>query len=57
VAYKYGNREQVMLFPQSIDEYIGEDHAVRAYDAFIEVLKPQDIELEIDPHKVGNSCI
>jgi len=56
VAYKYGNREQVMLFPQSIDEYIGEDHPVRAYDAFIEVLKPQEIELEIDPHKVGNSA-
>jgi len=45
-----------MLFPESIDGYIGEDHPVRAYDAFIEVLKPQDIELEIDPHKVGNSA-
>jgi transposase len=45
-----------MLFPQSIDEYIGEEHPVRAYDAFIEVLNPQDIELEINPHKVGNSA-
>jgi transposase len=45
-----------MLFPQSIDEYIGEEHPVRAYDAFIEVLRPQDIELEIEPHKVGNSA-
>jgi transposase len=56
MAYKYGTRQQVMLFPQSIDEYIGEDHPVRAYDAFIEVLNPQDIELEIEPHRVGNSA-
>jgi len=56
MAYRYGNREQVTLFPQSIDEYISAEHPVRAYDAFIEVLKSQDIELEIDPHKVGNSA-
>jgi hypothetical protein len=37
VAYKCGSREQITLFPQSIDEYIGEEHPVRAYDAFIEV--------------------
>lgn len=56
MAYKYGSREQVTLFPQSIDEYIGEEHPVRAYDTFIEVLKPYEIDLEIDPHKVGNSA-
>jgi len=44
-----------MLFPQSIDEYISEEHPARAYDTFIEVLNPEDIELEIDPYKVGNS--
>ena len=56
MAYKCGSREQVTLFPQSIDEYIGEEHPVRAYDTFIEVLNPCDIDLEIDPHKVGNSA-
>lgn len=56
MAYRYGNREQTMLFPQSIEEYIGEEHPVRAYDTFIEVLNPGDIELEIDPYKVGNSA-
>lgn len=56
MAYKYGSREQITLFPQSIDEYIGEGHPVRAYDTFIEVLNPHEIGLGIDPHKVGNSA-
>lgn len=56
MAYKCGSREQITLLPQSIDEYIGEEHPVRAYDTFIEVLNPQEIALEIDPHKVGNSA-
>jgi len=56
MAYKSGSREQITLFPRSIDEYIGEEHPVRAYDTFIEVLNPHEIDLEIDPHKVGNSA-
>jgi transposase len=56
MAYKCGSREQITLFPQSIDEYIGEEHPVRAYDTFIEMLNPHEIDLEIDPHKVGNSA-
>ncbi len=56
MAYKCGSRAQITLFPQSIDEYIGEEHPVRAYDTFIEVLNPYEIDLEIDPHKVGNSA-
>jgi len=56
MAYKCGSREQVTLFPQSIDEYIREEHPVRAYDTFIEVLNAYEIDLEIDPHKVGNSA-
>ena len=46
MAYKFGNREQITLFPQSIDEYVSEAHPVRAYDAFIEALNHQEIELE-----------
>ncbi len=56
MAYKWGSREQITLFPQSIEEYVGEEHPVRAYDTFIEVLDPHEIDLEIDPHKVGNSA-
>ena len=32
------NREQVMLFPESVEEYITEDNAVRFIDAFVESL-------------------
>jgi transposase len=56
MAYKCGSREQITLFPRSMDEYIGESHPVRAYDTFIEVLNPAEIDLAIDSHKVGNSA-
>jgi transposase len=37
--YKRGeNRGQSLLFPQSLDEYIGQDNVVRFIDAFIESL-------------------
>jgi transposase len=48
MAYKCGSRDQITLFPQSIDEYIGEEHPVRAYDTFIEVLNPREIDLQIE---------
>lgn len=56
MAYKCGNRDQIMFLPESIEEYVDEKHPVRAYDAFIEVLKPHEIGLEIDYDKVGNAA-
>lgn len=38
MAYQYGNRYQMALLPQSIEEYVSEDDPVRAYDAFVEAL-------------------
>ena len=38
MAYRNGNREQIELFPPSIESYVSEDHPVRAYDAFVEAL-------------------
>lgn len=35
---QHGDRRQVMMFPPSVEEYVGEDDAVRAYDAFVECL-------------------
>jgi transposase len=55
MAYRYGNRCQMTLLPQSIEEYISEDDPVRAYDAFVEALDFGQLGIEIDPHKVGNS--
>ncbi len=38
MAYRYSNRTQMSLLPKSIEDYVGEEDPVRAYDAFIEGL-------------------
>ena len=53
MAYRYGNRQQQTLFPQSIDEYGPQDAPVRAYDAIIEALDFAKLSIGLDPHKVG----
>ena len=53
MAYRYGDRKQKTLFPQSIDEYIPEDAPVRAYDAFVEALGLEQIGIQLEPHKIG----
>lgn len=55
MAYRHGNRNQMKLLPQSIDEYIPHDDPVRAYDAFVEALDFNELGIEINPTKVGNS--
>ncbi|MEK6767131.1 MAG: hypothetical protein AABY49_13025 [Planctomycetota bacterium] len=39
MAYRNGNREQMMLLPPSIEKYVGQGDSVRAYDAFVEILR------------------
>jgi transposase len=55
MAYRYGDRLQAGLLPQSIEEYVAENDPARAYDAFVEALDFRDLGIEIDPHKVGNA--
>ena len=55
MAYRYGNRYQMTLLPQSIEEYVSEDAPVRAYDAFVEALDFNALGIELNQHKVGNS--
>ena len=55
MAYRYGNRYQIKLLPQSIEECIASDDPVRAYDAFVEALDFRALEITLDSHKVGNS--
>jgi transposase len=54
MAYRYGNREQLTLLPQSIEEYIPEDHPVRVYDAFVEALDFGALGIDLDEEQVGN---
>jgi transposase len=53
MAYRYGDRHQRTLFPQSIDEYIPDDAPVRAYDAFIDALDFDQLGIQLEPHKAG----
>ena len=53
MAYRYGDRRQSILFPQSIDEYIPEEAPVRAYDAFVDSLDFDELGIDLDVHKVG----
>jgi transposase len=53
LAYRYANRRQQILFPQSIDEYIPREAPVRAYDAFVDVLDFDKLGIQIEPDKTG----
>lgn len=55
MAYRYGNRHQMTLLPQSIEEYVAPDDPVRAYDAFVESLDFNALGITINPHQVGNT--
>jgi transposase len=56
MAYRYGDdRNQMILFPESLDQYVSEDHPVRAYDAFVDALDFRLLGIDIDNCKVGNS--
>lgn len=54
MAYRYSDRCQIELFPQSIEDYVGKDDPVRAYDAFVEALDFHALGITIDPRQVGN---
>ena len=54
MAYRNGDREQMMLLPQSIEGYVGLGDPVRAFDAFVEALDFNKCGIIIVPKKVGN---
>jgi transposase len=53
MAYRYGNRKQAVLFPQSIEEYIEDDAPVRAYDVIVDSLNFEGLGIDWDPRKIG----
>lgn len=53
MAYIKGNRNQIMLLPQVVEDYIGKDDPVRAYDAFVEALDCNRLGLVIDENQAG----
>ena len=55
MAYRYSNRSQMALLPKSIEDYVGEEDPVRAYDAFVEALDLEELGIKINSRKVGNA--
>ena len=53
MVYRYGDRCQQTLFPQSIDEYVPQNAPVRAYDVIIGSIDFDKLGIKVDPHKVG----
>ena len=53
MAHRYGERQQTMLFPPSIEDYISQDDPVRVYDAFVEALDWDSLKILCDRKKKG----
>ena len=55
MAYRTGNRYQIMMFPPTIEDFVAEDHPVRVYDAFVEGLDFDKLDFKMNGFdKVGN---
>lgn len=53
MAYKAGNRMYNSLLPTCIDDYVSAEDPVRVYDAFVEALNFQQLDITIEPFKAG----
>jgi len=55
MAFRYGNRFQISILPDSIEQYVAEDDIVRVYDTFIDCIDIEELGLKINERSVGNS--
>ncbi len=53
MAYIRGDRDQHLLFPPSVDDFIPPDDPVRAYDAFVEQLDLHQLGIVVDHKQAG----
>ena len=54
MAYRYGDRDQIALFPPAIEDYVPADTPVRAYDAIVDAFDFKQLGIELNAKKVGN---
>jgi transposase len=45
----------MMVLPPTLDQYVSQEHPVRAYDAFVDALDFRELGIDLDDRKVGNS--
>ena len=56
MAYRYGkDRLQMMVLPPTLDQFVSRENPVRAYDAFVDALDFNEMGIDLDDGKVGNS--
>lgn len=55
MAIRYGERDQVQMFPSSIADYVSGDAAVRAYDAMVDAMDLSAMGIDTEERRVGNS--
>lgn len=53
MAHRYGERQQSMLFPQTMEDYVSQDDPVRVYDAFVDALDWETLGIDCNPKKAG----
>jgi len=54
MALKLPKRHQGFLFPPSINDMVGDDSPVRAYDAMIDAIDMSELGIAVDHNKAGN---
>ena len=47
------DRHQAMLLPECLEDYVAEDSAVRAIDAFVDMLSLADLGFQTSPSATG----
>ncbi len=55
MAYKTGSRDQYMMLPPSVEDFVTSEDPVRAYDAMIDAIDLNALGLKIDSNKLGSS--
>ena len=55
MAYKIGDRMQQQLLPPVIEDYVGLDDPVRAYDAFVDALDLKALGFSLEPKRGAES--
>jgi transposase len=53
MAFRQSERSQVVFLPRCIEEYVGQDDPVRAYDLFVDHLDWQELGIVANGHQAG----
>ena len=47
------DRNQMTLFPERLDDYVSDDNAARAIDAFVDALNLSVLGFDVEPEATG----